>query len=206
MLLLKLLRPREIPQRKKQWNRQVRWYNFLLRWLLPIYKRCAVSDTIMIGKVKVVHMIRDYWYEQELQRFHIDIAQHMDKTTLPIILKRKKNSLIFQWKESLTIYADEKKYTISNSDDWRIESEISGQVTISTDRDFIVRTEFTSNTRYAQNVQLPETIKATDKVNTKIPVKDTVPSQPKEGSIHTPPTDTTLTITKYRGFEENDIF
>ena len=206
MLLLKLLRPRDIPQRKKQWNWQVRWYNILLRWLLPIYKRCAVSDTIMIGKVKVVHMIRDYWYEQELQRFHIDIAQHMDKTTLPIILKRKKNSLIFQWKESLTIYADEKKYTINNSADWSIESEISGQVKISTDRDFIVRTEFTSNTRYAQNVQLPETIKATDKVNTKIPVKDTVPSQPKEGSIHTPPTDTTLTITKYRGFEENDIF
>lgn len=206
MLLLKLLRPRDIPQRKTQWNWQVRWYNILLRWLRPIYKRCAVSDTITIGKVKVVHTMRDYWYEQELQRFHIDIAQHMDKTTLPIILKRKKNSLIFQWKESLTIYADEKKYTISNSDDWRIESEISGLVKISTDRDFIVRTEFTSNTRYAQNVQLPETIKATDKVNTKIPVKDTIPSQPKEGSIHTPPTDTTLTITKYRGFEENDIF
>lgn len=206
MLLLQILRPRDIPQRKKQWNWQVRWYNHLLRCLLPVYKRCAVSDMITIGKVKVVHTIRDYWYEQELQRFHIDIAQHLEKTTLPITLKRKRHSTLFHWKESLTIYADGKKYTINNSDNWSIESDISGQVKLSTDRDFIVRTEFTSNTRYAQNVQLPETIKATDKVNTKIPVKDTVPSQPKEGSIHTPPTDTTLTITKYRGFEENDIF
>ncbi len=206
MLLLKLLRPRDIPQRKKQWNWQVRWYNFLLRWLLPIYKRCAVSDTIMIGKVKVVHMVRDYWYEQELQRFHIDIAQHMEKTALPITLKRKRRSSLFQWKESLTIYADGKKYAINNADHWTIESEISGHVKLSTDRDFIVRTEFISNTRSAQTVQSAEPPKPANRANIKIPVKDTVPSQPKEGTIHKPPTDTTPKTTKYRGFEENDIF
>lgn len=206
MLILKLLRPRDIPQRKMQWNWQVRWYNHLLRWLLPVYKRCAVSDTITIGKLKVVHAIRDYWYEQELQRFHIDIAQHMDKTTLPITLKRKNHSMLFQWKESLIVYADGKKYTICNSDDWCIESEISGQMKISTDRDFIVRTVFTSNTGSAQTVQSTETTKAANRANTKIPVKDTIPSQPKEGSIYLPPTNTTPTTTKYRGFEENDIF
>lgn len=206
MLLLKLLRPRDIPQRKKQWNWQVRWYNILLRWLLPAYKRCAVSDTITIGKVKVIHTIRDYWYEQELQRFHIDVAQHMDKTTLPITRKLKKHSPIFHWKESLIIYANGKKYTISNFDDWRIESEISGQVKISTDRDFIVRTEFTSNIGSAQTVQSAEATKAANRANTKIPVKDTVPPLSKEGSMHEPPTDTTPKTTKYCGFEENDIF
>lgn len=198
MLLLKLLRPRDIPQRKKQWNWQVRWYNHLLRWLLPVYKRCAVSDTITIGKLKVVHAIRDYWYEQELQRFHIDIAQHMEKTALPITLKRKRRSTLFQWKESLIIYADGKKFTISNSDDWRIESEISGQVKISTDRDFIVRTEFTSNIRSAQPIQSAETSQPTEGGRPKITIKDPVPSQP--------PQEIVAKTTKYRGFEENEIF
>lgn len=198
MLLLKLLRPREIPQRKKQWNWQVRWFNLLLRWLLPIYKRCAVSDTIAIGKVKVVHTIRDYWYEQELQRFHIDIAQHMDKTTLPITRKLKKRSPIFHWKESLIIYANGKKYTISNFDDWRIESEISGQVKISTDRDFIVRTEFTSNIRSAQPIQSAETSHPTEGGRPKITIKDPVPSRS--------PQEIVAKTTKYRGFEENEIF
>jgi len=206
MLLLKLLRPRDIPQRKKQWNWQVRWYNHLLRRLLPIYKRCAVSDTITIGKVKVVHTIRDYWYEQELQRFHIDIAQHMEKTTLPITLKRKRRSTLFQWKESLTIYADGKKYAINNADHWSIESDISGQVKLSSDQDFIVRTEFTSNTKSAKTVQSTETPKPADRANTKIPVKDAVPSPPKEGTIHKPQPGTTPKTTKYHGFEENDIF
>ena len=206
MLLLKLLRPRDIPQRKKQWNWQVRWYNHLLRWLLPIYKRCAVSDTITIGKVKVVHTIRDYWYEQELQRFHIDIAQHMEKTTLPITLKRKRRSTLFQWKEALTIYADGKKYAINNADHWSIESEISGQVKLSTDRDCIVRTEFTSNARSAQAVQSTETPKPADRAKSKIAVKDSIPSQPEEGTKRTPQTETAPKTTKYRGFEENDIF
>ncbi len=206
MLLLQILRPRDIPQRKKQWNWQVRWYNFLLRWLLPVYKRCAVSDTITTGKVKVVHTIRDYWYEQELQRFHIDIAQHLEKTILPITLKRKRHSTLFHWKESLTIYADGKKYTINNSDNWSIESDISGQVKLSTDRDFIVRTEFTSNARSPQTVQSAEITKPTDRANPKIAVKDSIPSTPKEGTLHKPATETTTKITKYRGFEENDIF
>ena len=158
MLLLKLFRVRDIPQRKKQWNWQVRWYNILLCWLLPIYKRCAVSDTITIGKIKVVHIIRDYWYEQELQRFHIDTAQYMEKATLPITLKRKNRSILFQWKESLTIYADGEKYTINNSDKWSVKSEISGQVKLSSNKDFIIRTEFTSNTKTAQMAQTTETI------------------------------------------------
>ena len=198
MLLLKLLRPRDIPQRKKQWSWQVRWYNHLLRWLLPVYKRCAVSDTITIGNVKVIHTIRDYWYEQELQRFHIDVAQHMDKTTLPITRKLKKHSPIFHWKESLIIYADGKKYTISNFDDWRIESEICGQVKISTDRDFIVRTEFTSNSRSTQPVRPAETPPPADGERPKITIKDPVPSQP--------PKEIVAKTTKYRGFEENEIF
>lgn len=198
MLLLKLLRPRDIPQRKTQWNWQVRWFNLLLRWLLPIYKRCAVSDTITIGKVKVVHTIRDDWYEQELQRFHIDIAQHMEKTTLPITRKRKKHSPIFQWRELLIIYVDGKKYTISNFDDWRIESEIRGQVKISTDRDFIVRTEFTSNSISAQPIQSAETSQPTEGGRPKITIKDPVPSRSSQEIV--------AKTTKYRGFEENDIF
>ena len=79
MIFLKVLRPADIPNRKTNWGYRLRFYHWLLLRLLPVYRKSAISDTLNLGETQIIHNVRDYWYEQELQRFHIDTAQHLEQ-------------------------------------------------------------------------------------------------------------------------------
>ena len=219
MLLLTLLRPRDIPQRKTQWNWRVRWYFALLKHMMPLYKRCAVSDMIQVGDVRIVHTVQDYGYEQELQRFHIDVAQHMDKMSTPISMKRPmRRSRLFHWTESMVVYANGKSYTIHRADSYTIQTDMTGQLKISSDKDIILRSEFASK---AVKANEPARSSVSSSVSSgsvpndrpksgnkrKITIKDTVPSS--QTTVHETPKSSAVpppSTTQYRGFEENDLF
>lgn len=208
MILLRIICPKAIPNRKSNWGYRVRCYHWLLLRLLPLYKRCAVSDTLNLGEMQVVHNVRDYWYEKELQRFHIDTASHIERQNAPYNVKRKnRRSSIFRWSESLLVFYNGKSYSIKWSDIFSIETELDGQLKVSTEKDFILRSDFVA--RLAKQKQnkiggdtagrsVPKQVSG-NQPRQKVSVKDTVPSTL---SYVGPATETV----KYRGFEENSIF
>lgn len=210
MFLLKIISTDIIPNRKEDWNRHMRFYYWLLLKLMPVYKRCAISDTINIGETQIIHSVRDYWYEQELQRFHIDTAQHLEKSFAPFNIKRRsRRSCLFCWSESLLILHKGKSYAIKRDRNFSIATDIVGTLRISTSEDFIHRSEFiTKNTRVrcdnknnvADFIQAGKSIVEIvpkSKPKQKISIRDTVPlaSSAQEPKMK-----------KYQGFEENDIF
>lgn len=208
--LLKLIRPDIIPNRKADWNRCVRFYKWVLLKLMPIYKHCAISDTMNMGDLQITHNVRDYWYEQELQRFRIDTAQHLEKSFVPFNIKRRfYRSCLFCWSESLLIFHEGKSYDIKRDRNFSIATDIVGTLKISTNKDFILRSEFTtkntgvrcnSKNNVADCIQTGQSIVeivSKGKPKQKISIRDTVPST---SSAQEPK------MKKYQGFEENDIF
>ena len=63
MVLLKILRPADVPDRKTNWGYRLRIYHWLLLRLLPTYRKCAISDALNLGGTQIIHNVRDYWYE-----------------------------------------------------------------------------------------------------------------------------------------------
>lgn len=207
MLLLKIIRPANIPNRKTNWGYRVRFYHWLLLRLLTVYKRCAISDTLNLGETQIIHNVRDYWYEQELQRFHIDTAQHLERQNAPYNLKSKyRRSPLFNWSESLLVFQNGKSYNIKRSNIFSIETELEGQLKVSEAKDFILRSEFVAKlTKLQRSSTSKDTIVITvsNQDNGKpsrqrVSVKDSIPAEP----AHTEAAETV----KYRGFEENNIF
>ena len=207
MILLKVLRPLDIPNRKFNWGYRIRFYHWLLLRLLPVYRKSVISDTINLGETQIIHNVRDYWYEQELQRFHIDTAQHVERINVPFNLKRKyRRSSLFCWSESLLIFHNGKSYNIKRSDNYTIETELEGQLKVSGAKDFILRSEFVAKlTKLQRSSTSKDTIvtTVTNQGNGKpsrqrVSVKDSIPAEP----AHTEAAETV----KYRGFEENNIF
>lgn len=210
MFLLKTIRPDIIPNRKSDWNRYVRFYKWVLLKLMPIYKHCAISDTMNMGDLQITYNVRDYWYEQELQRFRIDTAQHLEKSSAPFNIKRRfRRSCLFCWSESLLIFHEGKSYDIKRDRNFSIATDIVGTLKISTNKDFILRSEFTtkntgvrcnSKNNVADCIQTRQSIVeivSKGKPKQKISIRDTVPST---SSAQEPK------MKKYQGFEENDIF
>jgi len=207
MLLLKIIRPANIPNRKTNWGYRVRFYHWLLLRLLTVYKKCAISDTLNLGETQIVHNVRDYWYEQELQRFHIDTAQHLERQNAPYNLKsRYRRSPLFNWSESLLVFQNGKSYNIKRSNIFSIETELAGQLKVSGAKDFILRSEFIAKVSKSQKISTDgKTIVATEPIQSngkssrqRVSVKDSIPTEP-------PHTEAAGTV-KYRGFEENSIF
>ena len=211
MFLLKIMSPSVIPNNKASFGKGLRFYQWLLVRLLPLYRKSAVSDTFILENMQIIHNVRDYWYEQELQRFCIDTAQHLEKSSAPFNIKRRFcRSCLFCWSESLLIFHEGKSYTIKRDRNFSIATDIVGTLKTSTNKDFILRSEFiTKNTREVQrsirnnvtgSIQDEQPIVETaheDKPKQKISIRDSVPSvtsslEPK--------------LKKYQGFEENSIF
>ncbi len=209
MFLLKTIRPDIIPNRKSDWNRYVRFYKWVLLKLMPIYKHCAISDTMNMGDLQITYNVRDYWYEQELQRFRIDTAQHLEKSSAPFNIKRRfHRACLFCWSESLLIFYNGKSYNIKRDKNFSIATDITGALKISTDKDFILRSEFIiKKTRTHSTNNIVDSIQEEqqplvetaykNKPQQKISIRDSVPLahsslEPK--------------MKKYQGFEENDIF
>lgn len=207
VLLLKIICPKVIPNRKSNWGYRVRFYHWLLLRLQPLYKRCAVSDTFSFGDMQVVHNVRDYWYEQELQRFHVDTAQHLEPQNVPFSVKRSnRRPLLFNWSETLSVYHNRKSYVLKRSNKFSIETELDGRLKISGAKDLILRSEFvTKVTKPRKDADLVTVLESvTERAGgkqprSKISVKDTIPSA-------TLPVEPIAESVKYRGFEENSIF
>lgn len=213
MFLLKLLSPKEIPSRKTAWDWRVRFYKWLLVELMPVYRRSAIADTVNLDTTQIIHNVRDYWYEQELQRFHIDVAQHLEKQNVSCNLKRKyRRSSLFNWSETLLLFHDGKSYAIKRAKNFAIETDMNGQLKMSTDKDFIFRSEFTAKNTGRIHENQNEREKSytapagetpfedrNEQPRQKINIKDTIPNQK---NTETFPPETT----KYRGFEENNLF
>ncbi len=208
--IIKILSPKHLPSRKTSWDRRTRLYYKLLGWLLPIYRRSAISDSIKIGEIQLIHNLRDYSFEQELQRFCIDTAQHLEKSSAPFNIKRRfRRSCLFCWSESLLIFHEGKSYDIKRDRNFSIATDIVGTLKISTNKDFILRSEFTtkntgvrcnSKNNVADCIQTGQSIVeivSKGKPKQKISIRDTVPST---SSAQEPK------MKKYQGFEENDIF
>lgn len=208
MILLKVLRPADIPNRKSNWGYRVRFYHWLLLRLLSVYKKCAISDTLNLGETQIIHNVRDYWYEQELMRFHIDTAQHLERQSAPYNMKRKsRRSSLFNWSESLLIFHNGKSYNIKRSDLLSIESDLDGQLKVSSTKDFIFRTEFVAKVTKPRKDSTSDEVTVTAAPNQekgkqarqRVPMRDTVPTDPS-------PAKPAVESVKYRGFEENSIF
>jgi hypothetical protein len=208
--IIKILSPKHLPSRKTSWDRRTRLYHKLLGWLLPIYRRSAISDSIKIGEIQLIHNLRDYSFEQELQRFCIDTAQHLEKSAVPFNIKRRfRRSCLFCWSESLLIFHEGKSYDIKRDRNFSIATDIVGTLKISTNKDFILRSEFTtkntgvrcnSKNNVADCIQTGQSIVeivSKGKPKQKISIRDTVPST---SSAQEPK------MKKYQVFEENDIF
>lgn len=197
MLLLKLFRPKNIPLRRDEWGRWIRFYVFILKRLIPLYRRCAKSDIINVGGTQVIHNVRDYWYEQELQRFHLATDGQMKKQSLPYSVKRRfRNCALFDWTESVLVFHNGESYNITRGKSLLIESEINGKFSVSTEEDIVVRSEFVS----AGNEN--EHHSATSESSTR-------PKSDGENDSHTETTSTSETKTqrvRHQGFVENEIF
>lgn len=210
MFLLKIMSPSVIPNNKASFGKGLRFYQWLLVRLLSLYRKSAVSDTFILENMQIIHNVRDYWYEQELQRFCIDTAQHLEKSSAPFNIKRRfRRSCLFCWSESLLILHDGKSYAIKRDRNLSIATDIVGTLKTSTNKDFILRSEFTtkntgvrcnSKNNVTYSIQDEQPIIETaheDKPKQKISIRDSVPSvtsslEPK--------------LKKYQGFEENSIF
>lgn len=182
-LLLKILRPKNIPVNKVQWNVRVRLYHWMLCRLMSCYKRSAISDTIHIGNIQIIHNVRDYWYEQELQRFNINTGQHLENEMLPAKLSQKYNrSGLFEWSETLLLFHEGKSICIKRSKNIFVESDFMGKFRCSDSADFITRTEFESKSFGMHEHHAENRVHETNFQN----------ASRRTG--------------KFQGFEENDVF
>ena len=124
MFLLKTISPNTIPNRKADWDYKLCIYHWLLLRLATLYKRSAISDTIILEGIQIIHSVRDHWFEQELQRFRIDTALHMEYQHFPHIIKhRYRRSHIFNWTETLEISYNNKKHRINRADYINFETQ-----------------------------------------------------------------------------------
>lgn len=209
MFLLKILRPKDIPTRKTNWNWRVRLFHWILVKRLTAYSRGAISDTMNIGETQIIHNVRDYWYEQELQRFRIDIAQHVESSSTPYNIKRRYHrSCLFNWSETLLVFHGGKSYNIKRDKNFSIATDIAGGLKVSTDKDFILRSEFTAKfagTNKTRN-NLAETVPNQQLITP--PVRENMPKQKISihDSVPIAKPSTEPKTTKYQGFEENDQF
>lgn len=204
--LLKIISPSVIPNRKTHWGKWVRFYYWLLLRLLPSYRKSAVSDTIILGNIHIIHSVRDLWFENELQRFRIDTAPHMECQSVPYFKKRNDHrSYLFKWTESLSIFQNGKNYNITRSTTSTIETELEGQLRMSVSKDIILRTEFVTKTQDIPNsthdTPYSSTTSRKNGAKAKISIKDTIPTTHMHDETQSEPEKV-----KYQGFEENNIF
>lgn len=201
VLIFRLLRPKLIPNHKTDWNWWLRLYYWIIRALLPLYKRSAISDTIILGDTQIIHNIRDYWYEQELHRFHLDAALSLEKRSIPYSVKRKFNlSSLFIWSDSLIIFHEGGTYNINRDKICLIETDKEGVLKLSTEKDFILRSEFVEKkiNKQTGNREFQNTPNEQGP-SKKIKIKDTMTV---DNTTKTP----SPKMVKYQGFEENNLF
>lgn len=206
--ILKLLRPKHIPNHKTEWDWRLRLYYWLIKSLLPLYKRSAFSDTIIIGNAQIIHNIRDFWYEQELHRFHMDDSLSIEKRSIPFSIKRKYNlSRFFSWSDSLLILHERGSYSIKRDKDILIDTDIEGLLKSSTEMDFIFRSEFVvkedrlqkeNNSKQRNSHDSSET-SIKQESSSKIEIKDTIATEKTS-------TQQSYKFVKHQGFEENNLF
>lgn len=197
MIVLKLLRPSEIPVKKTDWGVRVKVYYWILCRLMPLYRSGMVYDSIEIDNVLVVHNVRDFWYENEMQRFNVVFMHDLVANKLPYNIKNRKYKRYhcFSWTESLVVFNNGKSYHIKHGKDLTVETEINGIFKASNAKELMQCTEFVAKTKQENYVKQKEN---TNKH--KIQVKDTI------HEVITPFNKRESEKKHKAGFDLNDIF
>ena len=200
MLILRLLRPTDVPKSKANWGFRLKVYCWLLNRLKSMYLRGAVCDTIKLDNIVVIHTVRDYWYENELSRLGVKVKPTLVTKQTPFYIKNKKYRLsnCFNWKDSFIIIKEEKKYHIQRDSGISVKSDIAGVFKTTNNSDLLQFTEF----MVKNNIDVVREGRhlTTKKAKQKIHINDKVETD-------LPPNNTTKpTVTKKAGFDVNDIF
>lgn len=222
MFILELLSPKYIPRKMSEWSIHMHFYRWILKCLYRNYCKGAISDTIHIGNTKIVHNVRDYWYEQELQRFKINVTSHMEKNKAFQRRVKYFRSRVFNWSESLIVYHDGQNYNVIREKYVGIDSNMDGQLKTSSGINTIFRIEFIANVEKQNKKQDTSSVMldSSSLIKTpksrsgrhKISIKDNIPKSTDTISHITsednsqPSITTSSKTNKYQGFEENDIF
>lgn len=143
MRLLKLLSPRTIPNNKQQWNWQIHLYVWILQQLQRCYKRGALSDTIRLGNTQLIHNRRDYWYEQELKKYHLYNESDLQPTSPPVTNKLEHiRSFLFHWEDTSILLQNGKYYSIKrNNGTLSIDSNFEGVLIVHLHNKTVIKTE-----------------------------------------------------------------
>ena len=210
-LLLKIFSPKEIPSKKTEWNWRVRFQCWMMRKLLPIYKRSAINDTILLSETQIIHNLRDYWYEEEARRFGINTAQDIERCSMPFYINRRyRHSALFKWTETLLVYSNEKSYCIKRGKFFSIETDMEGLLRASTSNDIIMRTEFAVKKTTRQTESDAWRLRKESPLSS-----ETAPKQPKQKSsakdtVQNGPDDplnpSQDNLSQFNGFVENNMF
>ncbi len=135
MIIVKLLSPKYLPSSKDNWTWRHKFTYFLLKRLLNIYVRGVSSDTFYLGKVQIIHTVRDVWFEREIERYHISIKNEMSIQSIPYENERSiYHSFIFNWEDTLSIIDSTKHYILKLGNNISVKTNIEG--VFSAARDF----------------------------------------------------------------------
>ena len=223
MLLLKLISPKTLPQKSKEWKFRHRCYKLLLQMLARSYAPGVIDDVVSVNGVEVSHSSRDEWFESELKRFGIDITPMLKKVPKVSLGKREYKRLgIYDWKDQLVVVHSKTKCSIIRDEGISLETNLDATMRTSSNDEGVLAIRIEE--RHLVSVSNDEAVtngpKETPKEKPKTPeppkkkhkihIKDT---DPPEGP-RTAPTSTTVpsdetpqeTFTQHIGFIENDIF
>ena len=203
MLLMKLISPRTVPI-QMEWKFRHKFYHFLLKAVLLLYVRGKIDDRIVFNGVEVIHNLCDEWFENEMQRFGIDISMTYHVTATDCLDKRWYHRFsMFKWEEKLKITHQGAECCIVRGNRVNFNANVAGVLLSSSDDVVSIRFE-----ERAERIVLGKQVETIAKPKTKkIQFKETEGLRPMP-SVEVTPKETSPkgTYTQHRGFEENDIF
>lgn len=202
--LLKVFSPNVIPRKTNDWNAGLRLYRWILILLYKLYCKGAISDIIYIDNIKVLHTVRDDWYENELHRFNIKLTSQLETSEIPPLNRTKYHrSSIFTWSETLQVLIDKNSYNIKRNKQVNIDTDINGQLRISNTTSDVYCTEFTIKTTI--HTTATATAHSISRHNPKSKLKHKISVKDSTPITNITMKDKPISV-KFRGFEENSIF
>ena len=168
------------------------------------YVRGKIEDCIVVNDVEVIHHLYDEWFENELQKFGININTTYHVTPKDCLDKRWYHRFsMFKWEEKLKVTYRGKGCCINRNNRVEFNTNMAGMLLSSSDD--IVSIKFDeSKERSTSSVDMvtkekPSTKKIQFKEAVNLSVKPSENGTLKKASPKS-------SYTQHKGFEENDIF
>lgn len=146
-LFLKVVKPTDEQLRKskdRSWFSQttLNVYQWFLSILQKTYLYYAISDTVVLdnGRIKIIHECRDIEFENELKRNGIDICLHMQTTSMPFNVQKKRKGLwykYFRFSNLVSVYIDDKKLFIKHDSFFSISGTMRARLKTSSPSDIL---------------------------------------------------------------------